>query len=135
MPPAVLAQVHRILGERGDSTPVRDIQRVKGGFKNASARLTTGQGTYFLKWNTTPGAAVLRAEAEHLALLASSGVVSVPEILAAVDPSAGRGHESGFLVQEWLSPHRATRSCAVSDASWVPPAPACTRCRPWLRAQ
>ena len=54
VPPAVLAQVLRILGERGDSTPARDVQRVKGGFESASARLTTGQRTYFLKWNTTP---------------------------------------------------------------------------------
>ena len=104
VPPAVLAHVLRILGERGDRTAVRDVRRVKGGFEGASARLTTGQRMYFLKWNTMPGAAVFRAEAEHLALLASSGVVAVPEVLAAVDPPAGSGHEAGFLLQEWLSP-------------------------------
>lgn len=123
IPPSVLDQVLRVMRERGDATALRAVQRARGGLESTSVRLTTGRRSYFLKWNASPTHSGYRAEVESLALLARSGAVAVPEILAAVDRGDGAGHEIGFLLQEWLSPpnqqaflHRVGRELGAAIA-------------------
>ena len=75
-------------------------RRVKGGYESHSFKVTTGRGSYFVKWS--PGGRFER-ERRGLALIERTGTVRVPRVLAARDAAEGG---PGFLVQEWLDPPR-----------------------------
>ncbi len=102
IPGPILESVRQVLARCGDTTALRSVQRAPGGFESTSVCLTTRRCSYFLKWNPSPAHGGFRAEADNLALLAATGAVCVPEVLAACDPAAAGA--PGFLLQEWLTP-------------------------------
>jgi len=113
IPASILDAVLHALREHEDMTPIRRVQRVKGGYESASVRITTRRRDYFLKWSAAGAHGGFQAEAAHLALLAATGAVAVPAVLLAVDPpkqslDAGTQAPSddapGCLLMEWLTP-------------------------------
>jgi fructosamine-3-kinase len=100
-PPASLVPlVRQALAAQGDDSPVRTARRVTGGYESHSFRVTTGRGSYFVKWSPTGR---FERERRGLGLIERTGTVRVPRVLAARDAVDGA---PGFLVQEWLDPPR-----------------------------
>lgn len=87
------------LGAAGDTSAITDVARVGGGMISRAARITTGRGSYLLKWldGALPG--VFAAEAQGLGLLAECGAVRIPTVLAHHN---GENGETSFLLLEWL---------------------------------
>lgn len=107
--PAAIATA--ALRAAGDSTPLRDHAPVGGGDISQAERLRTGRGEYLLKWGGRGLPGFFAAEARGLALLASTGPVRVPAVLAWRDGPAG---EPGFILLEWLAaPPGADRRAAA----------------------
>ena len=98
---ALVRPVVAALRAAGDGTRIRAMRPVRGGFESHSLRIDTGRARYFCKWSERPVPGRYSAEAAALALLAESGTVRVPVILAVADTD---GERPGFLLQEWLSP-------------------------------
>jgi fructosamine-3-kinase len=96
LPAELAAQVRRAIAEQGDGTPVRSVRKVSGGYESHAFKLTTGRGSYFVKWS--PHGRFER-ERRGLTLIERTGTVRVPRVLAARDAADGA---AGFLVQEWL---------------------------------
>jgi len=92
----------QVLAGRSDTTAIRSVTRAPGGVESSSVCLTTRQSPYFLKWNASTAHGGFCAEAKHLELLAATGAVRVPDVLAAFDGDPGCPHR--FLLQEWLTP-------------------------------
>ncbi len=116
----------------GDTTPLRDRASVGGGSISHAVRLRTDRGAYLLKIGGRGMPRFFESEARGLALLAASGAVRVPDVLAYRDsePEA-RGKRragieaplaahlsplasvDGFILLEWLAaPPRADRGRA-----------------------
>lgn len=113
IPTSIQEAVRQALREQGDATPIRRVQRVRGGFESTSVRLSTRQRDYFLKWSAAGTTSSFQAEAAHLTLLSATGAVVAPTVLRAVDlpartPRAGLAASAagamGFLLMEWLTP-------------------------------
>lgn len=120
IPASIAEAVRQALHEHGDAAPIERVERVRGGYESTSVRLSTRRRHYFLKWSAAGAHGGFREEAAHLALLASTRTVAMPEVLLAYDPSAQRHDERadprddtpglllddtpGFLLMEWLAP-------------------------------
>lgn len=98
---AIARELSRQLG-----TSVREesANRVHGGSINECHRLETGRGPLFLKLADARRRAMLEAEAEGLAELASAAAVRVPRVLA-----VGEAAASAYLALEWIEFASATR--------------------------
>ena len=110
----------------GDDTPARERAGVGGGSISRAVRLRTGRGVYLLKTGGSGLAGFFAAEAHGLALLAATGAVRVPAVLAYRDAGptndqppatsqegAVSSFVDGFILLEWLDPPpRAERARA-----------------------
>lgn len=77
-----------------------NIQTVPGGCINEAAKVTTGKGNFFIKWNSAskyPG--MFEAEARGLELLRAAGKIYIPKV-AFTDII----EETSFLILEWVEP-------------------------------
>lgn len=77
---------------------LRSVAPVGGGCINESARLETGAGNFFLKWNRDAGEAFFRAEAEGLQALAATETVRIPRVAA----RSQEGAAVHWLLLEWI---------------------------------
>lgn len=84
-------------------TPVDDVRPVGGGDICDAYRLRAGGRTLFAKTLPAPPPGFFRAEAAGLALLGGTGVVTVPEVVAA---------GPDVLVLEWVEPGSPSREAA-----------------------
>ena len=66
----------------GDVSPLRGWEPVGGGMISQAARVTSQHGDYLLKWSEHGLARFFEVEAHGLELLASTGAVRVPAVLA-----------------------------------------------------
>jgi fructosamine-3-kinase len=114
----------------GDVSPLRAWELVGGGMISQAARIVSERGEYLLKWGGRGLARFFEAEARGLALLAATGAVRVPEVLAWRDQSNDErrtindesqartsssliAHRSSFILLEWLpTPPNADRTAA-----------------------
>jgi protein-ribulosamine 3-kinase len=80
MSSAVPAVVREVIQKKHNLT-VQNFTPISGGCINNGGRLTTDQGTFFIKWNdASKYPRMFSAEAKGLQLLASSGCVRVPTV-------------------------------------------------------
>lgn len=86
----------------GDDTPLRACAPVGGGGISQALRLRTAHGEYLLKCGGRSLPGFFAAEARGLALLAGSGAVRVPAVLAVRDATFERSNP-GFILLEWLA--------------------------------
>ncbi len=70
---------------------------VGGGCINHAAKLTTGIGSYFIKWNSLEEADLFKKEAKDLSLLREKAEVKIPEVL-----SHGQEGDKAYLLLEWI---------------------------------
>ncbi len=85
--------------------PILRVERVGGGDINEACRLTTDQGSFFLKHNQKPEAAsMLEDEARGLELLRQAGTVRIPEVVG-----SGKTEDGAFLLMEFIDSGRASR--------------------------
>jgi fructosamine-3-kinase len=114
----------------GDTTPLASYELVSGGMISQAARIRSGSGEYLLKWGGRGLANFFTVEARGLELLASSGALRVPAVLAYQDtasaergalsdapgdtePSSFGAQGSAFILLEWLdTPPHADREAA-----------------------
>lgn len=124
---AIIAQALR---QAGDDTPIRERAAVGGGSINQALRLRTARGEYLLKIGGRGLPGFFAAEARGLALLAGTGTVRVPAVLAYGEPrtenqeprtisSPDIGSQlsvlgsEGYILLEWLAaPPHANRARA-----------------------
>lgn len=85
----------------GTGVGIESISSVGGGCISPTARIDTGNGSFFLKW-TRPDlpTGILAAEAWGLELLAHAGCVRVPAVIRL-------GADPDWLLLEWLEPGSA----------------------------
>jgi fructosamine-3-kinase len=110
----------------GDTTPLRAHEEVSGGDISQAAHVRTDGGEYLLKWGGRGRPGFFAAEARGLELLAASGAVRVPTVLAWRDANHTRDMETwtqgdmeasaGFILLEWLAaPPHADRAAAAAQ--------------------
>lgn len=100
LPAALTAWVGELLRDAGDPTPIESAHPVGGGCINNALRLQTARATYLLKWNPDPLPDLFLREAAGLALLAATGTVRVPAVLAAVNAAP---ECPACILLEWLA--------------------------------
>ena len=103
IPEALLIAVETVLRDAGEPLPLQQYELLKGGFSSNSVKIASRRGTYLLKWNEQAAPTTYIHEAHSLRVLRDTGVVRVPNVLAATTPTADA---PGFLLQEWI-PTRA----------------------------
>lgn len=91
---AIAADIGRAVGR---PVTVRTIERVGGGCIHRTLRFRHGDSSWFVKVNDASRHAMLRAEAEGLAVLSRQDRIVVPEVV-----SCGHDGESAWLVLQWL---------------------------------
>jgi fructosamine-3-kinase len=82
----------------GAHTAIQGARPLSGGDINDACRLDTGEGAFFLKYNSAsryPG--MFQAEARGLALLARAGEVNVPAVV-----EAGQAGEKAYLILDYI---------------------------------
>ena len=77
--------IRAALAQAGDTSPIRERASVGGGSISQALRLRTAQGHYLLKTGGRGLPGFFSAEARGLRLLASTGAVRVPDVLAVQD--------------------------------------------------
>jgi fructosamine-3-kinase len=97
LPPPLRQAIEKALSAAGDTTGIRSDSYVGGGDINEAARVTTGDGSYFVKWNQHPPPDLFSADAKGLKLLAANGLVRTPKVIG----QGGTG-DTKFLILEWL---------------------------------
>ncbi|MEM8530028.1 MAG: fructosamine kinase family protein [Chloroflexota bacterium] len=94
-----------------DKSSLRERATVGGGDISQAVHLRTDQSTYILKWSERGLPGFFDAEAHGLTLLASTGAVRVPEVIASQSDVAG---QPDFLLLEWLAaPPSSSRRVAA----------------------
>lgn len=102
----------------GDASVLRAHEPLSGGSISQVARLRSERGDYLLKWGGRGLAGFFAAEARGLALLASTGAVRVPAVLAWRD--AADSDPQGFILLEWLAaPPGADRGAAAQALGYA----------------
>lgn len=91
----ILPTITTCLKSLADETPIIQISPVGGGCIHRVFCITTEKRPYLLKWNPNPPAHIFNVEAKGLILLARSGVVRVPEVLAL-------NQQPDFILLEWI---------------------------------
>ncbi len=99
LPPALANAVQQCLQQLGDIGAIRSISAVGGGCISNGSRVTTNTHHYFLKWHPHAPADMFAAEARGLQLLAQTGCIRVPAVLA---QAAGTAIHPPFLLLEWI---------------------------------
>jgi fructosamine-3-kinase len=97
LPSPVRTAVEAVLREHaGPGTAIQSITAVGGGCISPTARIDTGDGSYFLKWSGPDlPIGLLAAEARGLRSLAQAGAVRVPAVIEL-------GSHPDWLLLEWL---------------------------------
>ncbi|MFN8479594.1 MAG: fructosamine kinase family protein [Kouleothrix sp.] len=124
------AAISAALAEIGDTSPIRERAVIGGGSISQAVRLQTARGAYLLKIGGRGLPGFFAAEARGLQLLAGTGAVRVPAVLAVHDvettaadqlpttqaPAVSRQSsvvKTGFILLEWLdAPPHASRTHA-----------------------
>lgn len=83
------------LAAAGDATNVTAISPLGGGCIHQVYRIATAKRSYLLKWNPRPLEGVFEVEARGLALLAATGTVHVPQVIAT-------HRRPDFILLEWI---------------------------------
>lgn len=91
---------------------VRSSQPLGGGMINQAARLETGDGPLFVKWNEKAPVGLFEREAEGLRALAATKTVRVPEV-AHVAPATPL--TPAFLVLEWIETAPCVDQAAATE--------------------
>lgn len=104
LPRSLNEAVTAALRQVGDPTPLRGTRPVGGGCINNVLRLQTEQASYLLKWNAQPLPRMFETEACGLQLIAATGTMRVPTVLAAAEATPQR---PAYILLEWLEapPH------------------------------
>ena len=76
---------------------LKDSRSVGGGCINNTARLTTNDGTYFLKWNQAIENELFETEAKGLKSLEESSPLRLPQVLG-----QGKQKDKAYLLLEWI---------------------------------
>lgn len=92
----------------GKSVQVKSTAFKSGGCINNALKLTTSEGDFFLKWQIGIPEDMFQKEAEGLKLLAKSGSIKIPEVLA-----YGKLGEKHYLLMENIE------SAAPTGSYWV----------------
>ncbi|MBS1253162.1 MAG: hypothetical protein MAG451_02210 [Anaerolineales bacterium] len=107
LPAGLTKAITETLRADGDPSPIRSSRRVSGGDINEAARVETGQGAYFVKWNPKPLPNLFQVEARGLELLAEPNTVRVPRVYGYSE----RAEDApAFIVLEWIEQGDADRS-------------------------
>lgn len=101
IPSGVLEEVRGALGLAASQRV--EVRAVGGGCINDGARVRTGAGTFFLKWNARADERFFEVEAEGLAALAATATVRTPKVVA----RGGGGEAVAWLLLEWIETARA----------------------------
>lgn len=100
-----------------DTSPLRERTAIGGGDISDAVRLRTDQSTYLLKWSERGLPGFFAAEAHGLKLLASTGAVRIPEVIAWQSDVEG---QPDFLLLEWLdAPPSASRRVAAEALGYA----------------
>lgn len=91
--------LYDLLSDIGHDTDIRNISTVTGGDISHAARVETGAGTYFAKWNDQVPQDFFEKEADGLQKLRRTSQMNVPDVFAHRPPEDGR---PGMIVLEWL---------------------------------
>lgn len=94
---AFLVDAMDCLAATGDPTNITGISPVGGGRIHQVYRIATAKRSYLLKWNPNPLEGVFEVEARGLALLAATGTVRVPQVIAT-------HQRPDFILLEWVRP-------------------------------
>ncbi|KAA3634093.1 MAG: hypothetical protein DWQ02_11975 [Bacteroidetes bacterium] len=93
--PAIKNAIEAALG-----TSVEKVSPISGGDINIARLIETPKGNFFVKINDSPQSAkMLKTEASGLRLLAQSGVIGIPEVIA-----QGTTSGTAWLVLEYIAP-------------------------------
>ncbi|NOK62889.1 MAG: hypothetical protein GFH27_549293n286 [Chloroflexi bacterium AL-W] len=94
-----------------DGSPLRETTAIGGGDISQAVRLRTDQSIYLLKWSERGLPGFFDAEVHGLKLLASTGAIRVPEVIAW---QSDVEEQPDFLLLEWLAaPPSANRGVAA----------------------
>jgi protein-ribulosamine 3-kinase len=104
VPPSLIEIASEALLQAGQASTIRRVEPMKGGFTSQAFRLSTASSSYLFKWNHGQLPGLFTGEREGLALLRESGVLRVPDVLAAADATDS---SPGFVLEEWIG-HRST---------------------------
>ena len=102
--------VGQILVAHGDTSPIRDAVHVSGGDINQAARLTTGQSSYFVKWQVGAPDGFFEAEVDGLRRLREADCLRVPQVIGQ------RTADSALLVLEWIASKSGQGKAASAHA-------------------
>src|SRR5581483_10489399 len=102
------------LRQAGDETTIRERAPVGGGSISQALRLRTARGEYLIKIGGRGLPGVFAAEARGLALLADTGAVRVPAVLAFQDADTTTDHRPPTTVTK--APVVDRRSSVVHDS-------------------
>ena len=98
LPGKLESTVEALLGDHfGGQFRLKGVSTVGGGCIHHATRLETDRGDYFLKYNQPREVENFRAEARGLELLASTGELTVPEVIA-----VGDNGEKSYILMEFL---------------------------------
>lgn len=103
LPPALHDRLTDVLGTRIDAA-----RPIFGGDINQAAQITCGTALYFVKWHTQSPPRMFPAEAQGLRLMAATGAIRIPAVIAQGDADDTC---PAFLVLEWIetgSKHRGS---------------------------
>ncbi len=107
IPAPLVTALTSTLRAAGDHTALTSVQAIGGGCINLAYRLTTAQGTYFLKWNPQALPGMFSAEAHGLTLICSTRTIRVPTVVAVAEASADC---PAYIMLEWLEDSNGTAS-------------------------
>lgn len=91
----ILVDVLNLLSQIGDATRITGISPLSGGCIHRVYRISTEKRAYLVKWNPNPLPDIFEVEAQGLGLLAGTGAVRVPQVLAV-------HHQPDFILLEWI---------------------------------
>ncbi len=91
----VLPDVLKCLTRNGDPSRVTAMAAVSGGCIHHVVHFVTEKRAYLLKWNPNPLPGVFETEATGLQLLAATGTVRVPQVIAT-------HRRPDFILLEWI---------------------------------
>jgi fructosamine-3-kinase len=94
LPPSLSDQLAATLGG-----PIEHTRTVHGGDINQAAHITCNGSSYFVKWHAKAPPRMFPAEAHGLRLMAATGEIRVPAVIAQGDETGGC---PAFLVLEWI---------------------------------
>lgn len=101
--------IKRLLSEQVGNEETLQYSRLAGGQNHEAWHLRYGEHDYFVKSDNHDCLALFTSEADQLALLAKSGTVRVPQVIA-----IGADRDNSFLILEYLAAKPLTQHGAFT---------------------